>query len=74
MYKLGIYHNGFGNCPNEYVQPHIEWCRNNIDGHWMIEPPHVTKNKKKHETEINLNYTFAFKEESDAMAFKLRWL
>ena len=72
MHKLGIYHNGFGSCPNEYVQPHIEWCRNNIDGHWMIEPPHATK--IKHGTEINLNYTFAFEEESDAIAFKLRWL
>ena len=72
MYELKIYHGGHGNCPNEYVQPHIEWCRNNINGHWMIEPPR--KIKTEHGREFNLNYTFAFEEEADAMAFKLRWL
>lgn len=72
MYKLGIYHGGFGSCSYEYVQPHIEWCKNNIDGHWTITPPH--KIKTKYGIEFNLNYTFAFEEESDAMAFKLRWM
>ena len=72
MYELQIYHNGFGDCPNEYVQPHIEWCRNNINGDWKIDPPHMTE--IEYGREINLNYTFAFVEESDAMAFKLRWL
>ena len=69
MYELRVYHGGFGSCPNEYVQPHIKWCRNNINRHWMIKPPHVTEGR-----EINLNYTFAFENQIDAMAFKLRWL
>lgn len=72
MYKFNVYHNGHGNCPQKYVQPHIKWCQNNINGHWTITPPHTID--MKNGKEFVLNYIFVFEEEIDAVAFKLRWL
>jgi len=72
MYKIDIYHGGYGNCPTKYVKLHIQWCKDNINGYWNPIAPHtISINNGR---EIHLNYEFWFEEEIDAMAFKLRWL
>ena len=72
MHNISIHHDGHGNCPARYGQLRIKWCNDNITGHWYsISPRTITGNIG---IEYNLNYEFWFEEESDAMAFKLRWL
>ena len=72
MYDFDIYHDGFGECPPEHIEPHLDWCHENINGYWYVEMPRERWIDSGRE--IILHYTFCFKKESDALAFKLRWL